>query len=468
MKFSKNQIYFLGIGGIGMSALAQYFAANGYIVAGYDRTKNNVCELLEVLNINIHYKDNVDLIPELFKNSEKTLIIITPALEKDDANNYELTFFKKNGFEIINRAKTLGLITNSENSIAIAGAHGKTSITSICANIFSKSKYDCNAFSGGICKNFMSNFHQGKSNFFIIEADEYNRSFHELLPTTALITYIDPDHLDIYENKQNLFDAFVIFANNIKQNGCLVISNYVPIHFIKKIRPDIKIFVYGIKNEKQKLDFFADNIKYENGNCFFDFNYNNGKIEKIKYKLGGNHNIENAIAAASCAFINKISEEEIRFGLESFEGVERRFDIKIADKNFIYIDDYAHHPNEIKAFLNSVRLLYPLKKITGIFQPHTFTRTRDFYMEFAESLSLCDVIILLPIYPAREKPIYGITSEMIFNKIEKKEKYICEKSELFKILNTIKTDILLTIGAGDIDREVKNILEWYTFGVKNI
>ncbi|MDR2836935.1 MAG: UDP-N-acetylmuramate--L-alanine ligase [Bacteroidales bacterium] len=458
---NKNNFYFLGIGGIGMSALAQYFLTNGYNVAGYDKTKNNVCEILEKLNINIHYDDNVNLIPEKFKNFENTLIIYTPAITNNNSINNELEYFKSHNFEIVKRAQVLGFIANPHTSIAISGTHGKTSISSICANIMSKSIFGCSAFLGGIANNFHSNFTlNDQSDIFIVEADEYDRSFLQLLPSTAIITHIDPDHLDIYGNYENVFQAFVDFGNKVKPNGNLIISNHVPEDFKEKIRKDIKIYKYGFEDEN--CDFFVNNIFYENNKCYFNLKLQNKTIEKICYPLGGKYNLENALAAASASFLNGATDNEIRFGLENFLGVERRFDIKINSSKIVYIDDYAHHPNEIKSFLTAIKQLYPNKKITGIFQPHLFSRTNDFYKEFAESLSLCDNTILLPIYPAREKPIPGVTSDLILKKITKTEKQICEKSELLVLLRKIKPELLVTMGAGDIDQFVAKIVAQFT------
>ncbi|MDR2010136.1 MAG: UDP-N-acetylmuramate--L-alanine ligase [Bacteroidales bacterium] len=450
----KKQIYFLGIGGIGMSAIARYFYTLGYPVAGYDRFRNDICINMENIGINIHYEDDITKIPYQFKNKKTTLVVFTPAVPQD---HNELLFFRTNNFEILKRSEVLGLISNSKKCMAIAGAHGKTSVSSICANIMVNTKAGCSAFLGGIAKNFNSNLVINKnSDYVVVEADEFDRSFLRLTPSTALITYIDSDHLDIYNNYNTLFEAFVQFGNLVKTNGNLILNHNISEDYIKHIRTDINIYRYGLNNKE--CDFYIDNIKYQENKCYFDLTHINGKISDISYSAGGDHNLENALAGASISILNGATDEDVRKGLETFEGVERRFDIKIKTDNFIYIDDYAHHPNEISAFLKSVRLIFPDKKITGIFQPHLYSRTRDFYKEFAESLSICDEIILLPIYPAREKPIEGITSEIILANIKKTKKFICEKNELIPFLKKQKPEILVTMGAGDIDQLIKPII----------
>ena len=454
-------IYFLGIGGIGMSALAQYFKILGYDVAGYDRFKSPVCQKLEDLSITIHYEDDINLIPDTFKNPTKTLVVLTPAIP---AEHSELNYFKNNNFKIVKRAEILGQIANQKKCLAIAGTHGKTSTTSICTNIMLNTPAGCSAFLGGILKNINSNFIINKnSDFVVVEADEFDRSFLQLTPYTALITHIDADHLDIYNNYENLYNAFIDFANLVKDGGNLLLNKTIDMD-CKLIKKSINIYRYGFDAD---CHFYIDNIEYNDNLCYFDIIYPNGKIEKIAYQLGGNHNLENALAAASVAILNGAENEHVRKGLETFSGVERRFDIRLKTNKLIYIDDYAHHPKEISAFLNSVRQIYSDKKIITVFQPHLYSRTKDFYIEFAKSLSLSDVVILLPIYPAREKPIEGITSKIIFDNIDDKvEKILCEKSQLMDILNSVvKTDncssILVTMGAGDIDQLVETIQKNY-------
>jgi UDP-N-acetylmuramate--alanine ligase len=447
---NKTNIYFLGIGGIGMSALARYFKELNYSVAGYDRFRSDICKKLELIGINIHYEDNINELPQSFRDSENTLIVFTPAIPEKHS---ELMYFRTNNFEILKRSEILGLIANPKNGLAIAGTHGKTSVSSICANIMSNSKIGCSAFLGGISKNINSNLIINyNSEYVVVEADEFDRSFLKLTPTTALITYIEPDHLDIYQNFENLKNTFAEFGNLVKSKGNLILSNHIYNDFAKNIKSDVNIFRYGINDNS--CDFYLDNVNYLFGKCCFDITHPNGKIQTISYSIGGDHNLENALAAAAIALLNNVSEDEVKRGLETFEGVERRFDIKIKSNNFIYIDDYAHHPSEISAFIKSVKQLFFGKKITGVFQPHLYSRTRDFYKEFAESLSLCDRIVLIPVYPARELPIEGITSEIILENISISEKYICEKNKLVTFLKKLNPEILVTMGAGDIDQLV--------------
>lgn len=455
---NKKYIYFLGIGGIGMSGLAKYFHSAGYIVAGYDRFRSNICINMESLGIDIHYDDNLNMVPNDFKNKENCLIVLTPAIPEDHS---ELLYFQSNKFEILKRSEVLGLIVNNKKGLAIAGAHGKTSVSCICANIMANSRAGCSAFLGGISKNFNSNLIiNNNSEYVVAEADEFDRSFHRLKPSTALITYIDADHLDVYKSYEALYEAFIHFGNLVKENGNLILNHNIAEDFTKKIRSDIKVYRYGVNDNS--CDFYIDNIRYENSYCYFDLNHINGRIENISYAIGGNHNLENALAGASIALLNGADDNEIRKGLESFAGVERRFDIKIKNKDLVYIDDYAHHPNEISAFLSAVRLLYPKKLITCVFQPHLYSRTKDFYMEFAESLSLCDNLVLIPIYPAREKPIEGISSKIILENSSAPKKYHCEKDELISLLKEIKPEILVSMGAGDIDQLVKPIINAFS------
>ncbi|MDD3859391.1 MAG: UDP-N-acetylmuramate--L-alanine ligase [Bacteroidales bacterium] len=453
-----KNIYFLGIGGIGMSALAQYFYSIGYNIAGYDRFRSDICIMLENLGINIHYEDDINNIPDTFQNPLNTLIILTPAIPEDQT---EFQYFSQNNFQISKRAEILGMISNPKKGLAIAGTHGKTSVSGICANIMSLTKNSCSAFLGGISKNLNSNILINPlSEYIVVEADEFDRSFHNLTPSTALITYIDADHLDIYKNHASLKEAFVIFCNQVKENGNIILNSKIYSEIKNTIKPGINIFSYGF--EDNGCDFYLSDIKYINGLCYFDLNYPKGLIKSIKYEIGGNHNLENALAGASIALLNGATDDDVRAGLESFKGIIRRFDIRIKLNQITYIDDYAHHPKEISAFLSSVRLLYPNKKITGVFQPHLYSRTSDFYQEFAQSLSICDEIILLPIYPAREKPITGINSEMILKLIKSTKKHLCSKAELLTKLEELQPELLVTMGAGDIDLFIKPITNMFS------
>lgn len=448
-----ENIYFIGIGGIGMSALAQYFLAAGYRIAGYDKVRSEICMRLEKLGIIVHYEDNMNLVPSYYKDAQSTLVIYTPAIPE---NHTELNWFIKNDFKTSKRAEILGMISNPKKGLAVSGTHGKTSVSGITANIMSLTKKSCSAFLGGIAKNKDSNiFIDTKSEFVVVEADEFDRSFHQLEPSTALITCIEADHLDIYNNYETLYEAFQIFANKLKHNGNLILNNSINNDFKKALRRDIKVYRYGI--DDKSCDFYINNIEYYQGKCSFDLNHHGGRISNIEYAIGGHHNLENALAGASISLLNGAGQEEVRKGLETFKGMVRRFDIKVNTPTRVYIDDYAHHPGEIKAFLNAVRLLYPDKKLTGIFQPHLYSRTADFYEGFADSLSLCDELILLPIYPAREEPIPGINSELILKLVSSPTKQVCEKDQLAELTKKMNPELLVTMGAGDIDLLVSQL-----------
>lgn len=456
MKSKFANIYFVGIGGIGMSAIARYFNACGYNVAGYDRTRSDVCDNLEKEGIQVHYEDSLDLVGSCYKDKETTLVIYTPAIPADHT---ELTFFRQNGFRVIKRAEALGHLCEGKNCLAVAGTHGKTSISTITSCIMAGTKDKCSAFLGGISKNFNSNLHlEPQSKNVVVEADEFDRSFLHLTPSTALISHIEADHLDIYGTYENVEAAFVEFANGSTKNGNLVLGPDIPESVKARLRKDLNVYSYGVDNPD--FDFYATNISYGNGLCVFDIKTPFGTVEGIKYRIGGRHNIENAVGATAVSLLNGATKDEVRNGLENFMGVLRRFDIQLRTEKCVFIDDYAHHPGEISAFLGAVKQIYPQKKITGIFQPHLYSRTNDFYMDFAKSLSVCDTLILLPIYPARELPIEGVTSSLIYDNCKAKEKYLCEKADLIDLIGKLKPELLLTMGAGDIDRLVKPIKEF--------
>lgn len=453
MKSKFENIYFVGIGGIGMSAIARYFKACGYNVAGYDRTRSDVCTNLEKEGIQVHYDDSTNLIGSYYKDPKTTLVIYTPAIPSDHS---ELTFFRQNGFRVIKRSEALGHLCEGKNCLAVAGTHGKTSISTITSCIMVRTKEKCSAFLGGISKNFMSNLHlEPKSKNVVVEADEFDRSFLHLSPSTALISHVEADHLDIYGDYETMEAAFVEFANKTSKKGNIVLGPDIPVTVKSRLRNDLNVYTYGV--DDASLNFYATNISYGNGLCVFDIKTPFGTIEGIKYKIGGRHNIENAVGATAVSMLNGATADEVRDGLQNFMGVLRRFDIQLQSEKCVFIDDYAHHPGEISAFLSAVRQIYPQKKITGIFQPHLYSRTKDFYKDFAESLSVCDTLILLPIYPARELPIEGVTSSLIYDNCHAKEKYLCEKSELLDLLGKLKPELVLTMGAGDIDRLVKPI-----------
>ena len=445
-----KSVYFLGIGGIGMSALARYFHSAGIKVSGYDKTTTRLTEQLEAEGISIHYED----LPELI--SDKTdLIVYTPAVPKDLRE-----FIKANSGKFIlkKRSEVLGELTNIKKLIAVAGTHGKTTVSTMIAHTLFTSKVGCTAFLGGISKNHNSNLLlKPESDFMVAEADEYDRSFLKLSPWLAIITSADADHLDIYSSHQNLKDAFAGFTEKVRAGGVLLIKKGIGINI--NPNPDVEIYTYALD---QIADFYAENIEIRDHNYHYDLVIPEGRIRNMSPGLSGLFNVENSIAAAAAAWLSGASEEEIREGANTFSGVKRRFDIRINQPGLLYIDDYAHHPQELSACISSVRELYPDRHITGIFQPHLYSRTRDFAAGFAESLSLLDRVILLDIYPAREKPIEGITSEILMDKIQAPEKMLCSLQQALQTISENPPDILLTLGAGNIDQLVEPIEELFT------
>lgn len=455
-----KNIYFIGIGGIGMSNLARYFISRDLSVGGYDRLRTPLCEALESESAQIHYEDNIDAIPSDFLNKETTLIVYTPAIP---STHSELTYFQKNNFTLMKRAQVLGEITKSGKAICVAGTHGKTTVSSMTAHLLRQSHVDCNAFLGGILKNYNNNLLlSDKSDIMVAEADEYDRSFHWLTPWIAIITSVSPDHLDIYGNEDAYNESFETFTSLIRENGFLIIKKGVPI--TPRCDSSVKIFSYS----ETEGDFHAQNIRIGNGEIVFDFVSPKTTIKDLHLGVPVKINIENAVAAIAAATLCGVKEDEIRSAIKSFAGAKRRFDFQIKTDDLVFIDDYAHHPQELSASIESVRMLYPDKKVTGVFQPHLYTRTRDFAEEFAESLSMLDDVILLDIYPAREEPIEGVTSEIIFDKITSAEKRLILKSELLELLKEKETEVLVTIGAGNIDAMVPKIKELLEEKLKNI
>lgn len=448
---TKN-IYMIGIGGIGMSALAKYFRQKSKKVAGYDRTPSSITRDLECRGISIHYEDSVAEIPETFLDKNNTIVIYTPAIPPDHG---ELTYFLKNEFKVFKRSEILGAITEQYDSICVAGTHGKTTVTTMITWLLHKSSIPCISFMGGISKNFNDNFLFNENPQFVIaEADEFDRSFLKLHPNIAVITSVDSDHLDVYKNYTAIKESFLSFVKLLPENGKLIIK-YDALHILNHTSHNFSIYTYSLDNKNS--DYYAKNIKKVDDSYTFDIVTPNTIIKGLSLSHPGLLNVENAVAAIAVATQLGLSERDIKENLKEFKGSQRRFDVIFKNKNIIYIDDYAHHPKELETFISSVRDLYPGKKISGIFQPHLYSRTRDFADEFAESLSKLDQLILLDIYPAREEPIPGITSEIIFNKVKLKEKVLLSKNELMNYLNSIKTDILLTMGAGDISNFVKPI-----------
>ena len=436
--------YFLGIGGIGMSAIARYLNDMGNKIYGYDRTLSELTNELEKEGMIINYEDNISTIP---KNID--LVIYTPAIPKD---NGIYNYFVENGYNMLKRSQVLGDITKNKKCIAIAGSHGKTTSSTMIAHILHNSSVGCSAFLGGISKNFNSNYVINKnSDYVVVEADEYDRSFLQLTPTISAVTALDADHLDIYGDFLTMQESFLEFTSKTKE--FLFLKKGVDLHISEG--STCKEFDYTIRGFD--ADYYATNIRNYDGSYYFDLR----TPEKIYYDIclnyGGVHNVENAVMAIAIALICGVSEQEMRKNISSFNGVKRRFEIILKRKDFVYIDDYAHHPNEIKALVESLRIQYPTKKLTGVFQPHLYSRTRDFADQFAEELSGFDEIVLLDIYPAREEPIAGINSKMLLHKINKMDKYYSTKEGLLDLLEALYPEVLVTIGAGDISNFVPQI-----------
>ena len=444
INFNKiHKVYFLGIGGIGMSAIARYMNANGVEIHGYDRENSPLTEQMISEGMRIHFTENIEKIPQ-----EIDFVVYTPAI---DRSNKEFQFLSSKGLTIKKRSEILNEITNDKFLIAVAGTHGKTSISSIISHIFNKAGIACTSFIGGISKNIDSNLQYSEnSKVFIVEADEFDRSFLSLNPDIALISSIDADHLDIYGSYDNLLQSFSLFAGKIKQGGKLIIKNglNLPTSFTGK-----KI-TYSFNSD---ANYSAFNYKFSGGKSCFDLFKNSRKLDEFIFSMPGGYNIENAIASIAVALEFGIDLLSIKSALESYSGVKRRFEYRINTDKLVYIDDYAHHPNELKAIISAVRQLYPKKKICGIFQPHLFSRTKDFSDEFAKSLDLLDEIILLEIYPAREEPIKGVNSKLIFDKIRTENKKVLSNLELYSELENNKKEVVLSLGAGDIGKITNRI-----------
>ena len=459
-----TSVYFIGAGGIGMSALVRYFRAKGKVVAGYDRTPSPITDQMTKEGAAIHFTEDIKLIPEAFLDKNKTLVVYTPAVP---SSHQELVYFRAHGFTLMKRSQTLGLITASSRSLCVAGTHGKTTTSSMTAHLLKQSHVDCNAFLGGILKNYDSNLMlSDTSDLTVVEADEYDRSFHFLTPYMAVITSADPDHLDIYGDPQAYRESFEKFTSLIRPGGVLIIKKGLTI--TPSLQPDVRLFTYSATDES--ADFHAANIRIDGGEIFFDFVSSGSfgadcdklvapdfRISDVQLGVPVRTNIENGLAAMALALLNGVTPDEIRASMKSFSGVQRRFDFQVKNGRTIYIDDYAHHPQELRSSILSIKELYKGRKVTGIFQPHLYSRTHDFADDFAATLSLLDKLILLDIYPAREEPIPGVTSEMIFEKVTLHDKLLCKKQELMGILEKEETDVLVTFGAGDIDRFIEPI-----------
>ncbi len=444
-------VYFIGAGGIGMSALVRYFNHRGLIVAGYDKTPSELTRCLEKEGVLIHYEEDVDQIPQACKDKDHCLVVYTPAIPAD---HKELQYFREHGFEIQKRAQVLGTLTRQMKGLCVAGTHGKTTTSSMCAHIMHQSHLDCNAFLGGITKNYGTNYIVSDSEYVVIEADEFDRSFHWLSPWMTVITSTDPDHLDIYGTKEAYLESFRHYTELIQQGGALIIHR--DLEMKDHLQEGVRRYDYALSEG----DFHAENIKIENGEITFDFI---SPIENVSHVELGQPipiNIENGIAAMAMAQLNGCTADELRNGMKTYGGVDRRFDFKIKTPELVFLSDYAHHPKEIYQSARSIRQLYQNRHITAIFQPHLYTRTRDFYEDFADALSQLDEVILTEIYPAREQPIEGVTSQLIYDRLAPGvEKQMISKDEVLPLIKSRSFDVLIVLGAGDLDNQVPQMAE---------
>ena len=446
-------VYFVGIGGIGMSAIARYFLSRGMVVAGYDKTPSDLTEQLRKEGALVHYEDNVAIVPDECLDKESTLVVYTPAIHPSEHS--ELAFFLQQGFEVQKRAQVLGTLTRSLKGLCVAGTHGKTTTSSMTAHLLHQSHVDCNAFLGGITKNYGTNYIlSDKSPFVVIEADEFDRSFHHLTPYASVITATDADHLDIYGTEEAYLESFSKYSSLIQSGGYLVM------HTGLKMKPDVQEGVTIYTYSREVGDFHAENVCIGSGRITFDLVSPLGNIPSIELGVPVSVNIENGIAAMALAQIAGATADEIRRGMASFSGVDRRFDFHIKTDKMVYLSDYAHHPEEIRHSLESLRELYQDRRIKVIFQPHLYTRTRDFYKDFADALSLLDDVCIVDIYPAREEPIPGVTSALIYDNLKPGiKRQMCKKGEILDIVRQGGFDVLVTLGAGDIEDYVQQITE---------
>lgn len=444
-----QSVYFVGAGGIGMSAIARYFISRGMVVGGYDKTPSDLTRQLEKEGMLIHYEENVNLIPQACRQKESCLVIYTPAIP---AEHKELQYFRKEGFEIQKRAQVLGTLTKEHKGLCVAGTHGKTTTSTMCAHIMHQSHLDCNAFLGGISKNYGTNYILSESDYVVIEADEFDRSFHWLRPWMSVITATDPDHLDIYGTKEAYLESFRHYTELIQPGGALIVHRGLEMQ--ESLQEGVRRYDYAL-NEG---DFHAENIKIDNGEITFDFVSPIESVRNIELGQPVPINIENAIGAMAMAQLAGCTAEELRYGMKTYGGVDRRFDFKIKNDKRVFLSDYAHHPKEIYHSARSIRELYRDRKITAIFQPHLYTRTRDFYKEFADALSQLDEVILTEIYPAREQPIEGVTSQLIYDNLRPGvEKLLIRKDDVLDYVKSHDFDVLIVLGAGDLDNYVPQI-----------
>ena len=443
-------VYFIGAGGIGMSAIARYFMHCGMVVAGYDKTPSELTRRLEKEGMLIHYEESVDEIPHACKKPESCLVVYTPAVP---AEHKELVYFRNHGFNIQKRAQVLGTLTQMHKGLCVAGTHGKTTTSAMCAHILHQSHVECNAFLGGITKNYGTNYLlSDKSDYVVIEADEFDRSFHWLRPWMTVITSTDPDHLDIYGTKEAYLESFRHYTTLIQTGGALIL------HKGLEMQPDVPEGVRTYEYSLSEGDFHAENIRIGNGEIMFDFVSPIENVTNVQLGHPIPINIENGVAAMAMAQLNGCTADELRYGMKTYRGVDRRFDFKLKDDRHVFLSDYAHHPKEILASAQSIRQLYQDRKITAIFQPHLYTRTRDFYREFADALSLLDEVILCDIYPAREEPIPGVTSKLIYDCLKPGvERSMISLDQVLPLVKSRDFDVLVVLGAGDLDTLVPQI-----------
>lgn len=450
-----QSVYFVGAGGIGMSALVRYFLSKGKIVAGYDRTPSELTEQLIREGADIHYEDNISLIPKACLEKDTTLVVVTPAVPNEHT---ELTYYRTHGFEIQKRAQVLGTITRSGKGLCVAGTHGKTTTSTMAAHLLYQSHVGCTAFLGGIAKNYGTNLLlSADSPYTVIEADEFDRSFHWLSPYMSVITSTDPDHLDIYGTEKAYMESFEKYTSLIQPGGALIIRKGIELEL--KLQPGVTLYTYS----RTEGDFHAENIRIGNGEITIDFVTPDSRINDISLGVPVSINIENGVAAMALAYLNGATPDEIRKAMGNFRGVDRRFDFKIKTDKLVFLTDYAHHPSEIRESILSIREIYPGRKITALFQPHLYTRTRDFYEEFASSLSLADEVILTEIYPARELPIEGVDSRLIYDRLSGDVvKSLWPKDLVIDNIKNKELDVFIVLGAGDIDNlapDIQKILQ---------
>lgn len=443
-------VYFVGAGGIGMSAIARYFIRKGMVVAGYDKTPSELTKQLEREGALLHYEENTDEIPHACRDPKQCLVIYTPAIP---AEHKELQYFRANGFTVEKRAQVLGTLTRTHKGLCVAGTHGKTSTSTMCAHIMHQGHIDCNAFLGGISKNYSTNYIiSAESDYVVIEADEFDRSFHWLRPWMSVITATDPDHLDIYGTKEAYLESFRHYTTLIQPGGALIIHRGLEMH--ADVQPGVKVYEYS----RTEGDFHAENIRIDNGTITFDFVSPIENVKDVELGQPVPINIDNGIAAMAMAQLAGCTAEELKYGMKTYRGVDRRFDFKINDSRHVLLSDYAHHPKEIYQSAKSIRELYKGRHITAIFQPHLYTRTRDFYRDFADALSQLDEVILTEIYPAREEPIEGVTSQLIYDNLRPGiEKSIIRKDDVLDLVKQRDFDVLVILGAGDLDNYMPQI-----------